>query len=793
MAQTTLLSSDDLNSKTVETKILLRNVSGTNGYWFNGVSSDEEWGPQNVFIWIPAADGKFNLKKAYPTQAQGEGFIQTATKGGNTTFGAAATAEPFVTVRPYIGGSGDLEVSTSGESWPSHAVMDNLVRFISQTTKQYLNVQNIGGTAGYRPGKGGFSFNNVYDVTDYYRLVLNITKDGATTQEFMMVKAGENISVPEYFGYSCDFAGGTMPSDDYEINIAYTLVLTTINEPSEFENKVYRFETSLGIMGASENSSNAISTAKTTVDNTDNDYFKWIVYTSSKGNRYLYNVGKKQFLGAISTANASIPMSDTPVKVIFKTTNKSGYPIMFTTVDDGKCVVNHSTSYGEGLITWNSGWTNLTNDGNSHRVFELSDADDATINAIETLVTVFEQDNTEAVAELDKAIEEAENMSTYIGEGVGKYTYTGDGNYEDLFDAIVEFRNSIVSNNNPSPSEVEAETAELKALIAAFEINQPEKGKYYRFKGYNNDNYMLSDECVVDNNDRLAMGSGELASAIFYYGEDGSLLSFANGCYLPKAVKSGTDWTCLAVGTTGPSVTFAEGASLGAYGFYVGDDASRAYYSGRETYVDAGGSIAANNGYDWIIEEVTTLPVTVTEAGYATFFAPVEVTVPEGTVTAHTVTVDGEWASLSEALTTIPAKTGVVLANAGTVELVINYEGTAAAIEGNVLAGTVATEYVAANAYVLANGEAGIGFYKAALNKVENTKFQNNSHKAYLVVDGADGAAYYSFRFPGTTGVEEITENRVQSTVIYDLTGRRVEAITAPGIYIVNGKKTLVK
>ena len=405
-------------------------------------------------------------------------------------------------------------------------------------------------------------------------------------------------------------------------------------------------------------------------------------------------------------------------------------------------------------------------------------------------VLTYGVDNTDAKNALGTAIENANAMVPYIGEGLGKYTYTGEGDYEALFNGIVNFYNGIT--NLTAIADIETKTAELNNLVAAFEINQPEKGKYYRFKGYNNDNYMLSDECVVDNNDRLAMGSGELASAIFYYGEDGSLLSFANGCYLPKAVKSGTDWTCLAVGTTGPSVTFAEGASLGAYGFYVGDDASRAYYSGRKTYVDAGGSIAANNGYDWIIEEVTTLPVTVTEAGYATFFAPVEVTVPEGTVTAHTVTVDGEWASLSEALTTIPAKTGVVLANSGTVELAINYEGTAAAIEGNVLAGTVATEYVAANAYVLANGEAGIGFYKAALNKVENTKFQNNSHKAYLVVDGADGAAYYSFRFPGTTGVEKVEIGNEKSE-IYDLTGRRVEAITAPGIYIVNGVKRVVR
>ena len=54
-------------------------------------------------------------------------------------------------------------------------------------------------------------------------------------------------------------------------------------------------------------------------------------------------------------------------------------------------------------------------------------------------------------------------------------------------------------------------------------------------------------------------------------------------------------------------------------------------------------------------------------------------------------------------------------------------------------------------------------------------------------------AASYSFRFgEGTTAIENVeVENEVK--VIYDLTGRRVEAITAPGIYIVNGKKTLVK
>lgn len=43
------------------------------------------------------------------------------------------------------------------------------------------------------------------------------------------------------------------------------------------------------------------------------------------------------------------------------------------------------------------------------------------------------------------------------------------------------------------------------------------------------------------------------------------------------------------------------------------------------------------------------------------------------------------------------------------------------------------------------------------------------------------------------TSIGEVKGENDKAKVIYDLTGRRVDAITAPGIYIVNGKKTLVK
>ena len=200
-----------------------------------------------------------------------------------------------------------------------------------------------------------------------------------------------------------------------------------------------------------------------------------------------------------------------------------------------------------------------------------------------------------------------------------------------------------------------------------------------------------------------------------------------------------------------------------------------------------------HNGTNIIEAALPQYEVAVTAAKYATFYAPVAVTVPEG-VTAHTVTIIGEWASLSEALTVIPAYTGVVLYSetAATYTFPVTNEQVAP-VEDNALLGTVAATYITTDAYVLSSGANGVGFYGALMNQQNGTAFLNNHHKAYLPMSNASGAASYSFRFPGTTGISEVKGENEEVKAIFDLTGRRVEAITAPGIYIVNGKKVLVK
>ena len=123
--------------------------------------------------------------------------------------------------------------------------------------------------------------------------------------------------------------------------------------------------------------------------------------------------------------------------------------------------------------------------------------------------------------------------------------------------------------------------------------------------------------------------------------------------------------------------------------------------------------------------------------------------------------------------------------------------GTATAPEGNLLKGTTKKTLITKEAgkayYALGLVEGEVGFYNAA-NGENTTEFYNNAFKAYLEMSESNGSAtFYGFEWDGTTGINEVKGENAEVDAIYDLTGRRVEAITAPGIYIVNGKKVLVK
>ena len=217
-----------------------------------------------------------------------------------------------------------------------------------------------------------------------------------------------------------------------------------------------------------------------------------------------------------------------------------------------------------------------------------------------------------------------------------------------------------------------------------------------------------------------------------------------------------------------------------------------------------------NNGSAWRIVEVedpttTSFDLTIGEAGYATLYLGCAVTIPAG-VEAYVVSeIKDTYVNMTAVTGAIPANEAVILKKAegqptDATSYSFNYATSANAVEANLLNGTTIDTYVAGPAYVLSKpADSEVGLYEAALNAdatgaaTGETHFKNNAHKAYLAVpaEQAQNAASFSFRFDGTTGIENV-EGQSEGTVVYDLMGRRVENPTR-GIYVINGKKVLVK
>ena len=92
-----------------------------------------------------------------------------------------------------------------------------------------------------------------------------------------------------------------------------------------------------------------------------------------------------------------------------------------------------------------------------------------------------------------------------------------------------------------------------------------------------------------------------------------------------------------------------------------------------------------------------------------------------------------------------------------------------------------------------------VGFYQAVNGNDTNT-FINAANKAYLQVSPSEhgiSLAFLGFDFDDDqeTGIAETENGNVdgENAVIIDLQGRRLQKANKSGIYIVNGKKVLVK
>ena len=189
------------------------------------------------------------------------------------------------------------------------------------------------------------------------------------------------------------------------------------------------------------------------------------------------------------------------------------------------------------------------------------------------------------------------------------------------------------------------------------------------------------------------------------------------------------------------------------------------------------------------------LPVTITDAGYATlYYSDKNLQVPEG-VKAYTVKVENKAAVVSKEYNVIPAGSAVILQGApGDYEFAIKIKGDALD-EANMLMGTdeaamtVGPDEGDYKFYKLADGKSyGLGFYYDA---EDGAAFMNGAHKAYLAVEASKAVNAYGFN---PTGIKTVMANLPENAEVYTISGVRVNNTNLPaGLYIVNGKKMVIK
>ena len=189
---------------------------------------------------------------------------------------------------------------------------------------------------------------------------------------------------------------------------------------------------------------------------------------------------------------------------------------------------------------------------------------------------------------------------------------------------------------------------------------------------------------------------------------------------------------------------------------------------------------------DFSLEANVGAKVTVSDAGYATFVAPVDVDFTDAPVKAYAAQVNKnkEGFVYLAPVTTVPAGTAVVVGNEEGTYTVPATTGAALGTKNDLKAAT--TEVKAdGSQYILAKQEEDVGFYKATSGTIA-------AGKGYLVISGDAGVkGFYPFAADDATGINNV-DFAGENAPVYNLAGQRIQKIQK-GINIVGGKKVMVK
>ena len=483
------------------------------------------------------------------------------------------------------------------------------------------------------------------------------------------------------------------------------------------------------------------------------------------------------------------------------------------------------------LGIWSGGWN--TNDGGS--LFKFVDAE-------------FDNDNARYYQ-----LSDFENTLEYQTSNTPEGTTVGAFTGGDAYSTAYSTANTLIEAGNTSDATAckDAYTALRTASKSLVKII-PEAGKIYRIyvtPGLTGARAGAS--MRIDDNGKLYCDTYAETNARFYfmfeYDDNGNLYmkNLHSGTYLDEALTDASNEN-VQVGADAESVTNAKSIAVNTLGKsgdavvvgIVPTGGDMLNCAGKPGNVVAFDNAAVDKASAWVIEEVNQTEsdimenvahgVSLTANGtdddtksYSSLFLAYNATIPDGVIASVVTGLNEIGQLIMEDVTEItgvagvlPAKTAVILSGEVGGAATFNYTDTNVDFEGeNILKGTTYTKLVncaTCDIYMLGKKNNRIAFYRAYENyNADGTKTGNNNdggyvkcnaNKSYLQMDEenngnqAAAAAMFSFFFGNnTTDIDGINAIADVYKSVYDLQGRKLDKVTEPGVYIVNGKKIFVQ
>ena len=267
-------------------------------------------------------------------------------------------------------------------------------------------------------------------------------------------------------------------------------------------------------------------------------------------------------------------------------------------------------------------------------------------------------------------------------------------------------------------------------------------------------------------------------------------------CCIGQIVSNGTGVEMPISNDGAGNYVIAKGLAANKFILKNGSHMLNAYQGNTNTIIaDYNGNHSDDTGSNWVFKKVTTVPVSITDAKYATVAFPFATKVATAGVKAYYATgaADGMITLVEYPEGIIPANQGALLYNeAGATTANLTVEATDKTVEGNKLMPATAKRsgFAANDTYVLAKNSANeAAFLKNGLTVVP-------ANKAYVATENIPAGSssnVLNFNFGQVTGINGVVAADKAGVQYFDLQGRRV-LYPAHGIFVTNtGKKVFVK